>query len=139
MKILIDTNIILDVLLNRQPFVEKSARLFELAEKEKLEAFITSNSVTDIVYILRKAYGMEEIRNYLLIMFSFIKILNVAANDVVSALKMDVKDFEDAIIMQCAKQNGMDIIVSRNKKDFAGSPVKCLTVDEWYDEYCSNY
>ena len=76
MKVLIDTNIILDVLLNRRPFVEKSVKVFEAAEKRKVEAFVTSNSVTDIVYILRKAYSMEEIRANLLIMFGFIKILN---------------------------------------------------------------
>lgn len=131
MKILIDTNIILDVLLNRKPFVNKSVRIFEYAEKGRVEGFITSNSVTDIVYILRKAYSMEEIRKNLLVMFGFIKILNVAAIDIMNALKMDVPDFEDAIIMQCAKQANLDLIVTRNKKDFIDSPVKCLTVDEW--------
>jgi hypothetical protein len=74
---------------------------------------------------------MEEIRKNLLTMFLFIKILNVGANDIMDALKMDVTDFEDAIIMQCAKHANMDLIVTRNKKDFTNSPVKCLTVDEW--------
>jgi predicted nucleic acid-binding protein len=131
MKILIDTNIILDVLLGREPFVEKSVRVFEYAEKGRVEAFITSNSVADIVYILRKAYSIEAIRDKLLIMFGFIKIISVTANDIINALKMDVPDFEDAIIMQCAKQSNLDLILTRHKKDFKESPVRCLTVEEW--------
>lgn len=131
MKVLIDTNIILDVLLNRRPFVEKSVKVFEAAEKRKVEAFVTSNSVTDIVYILRKAYSMEEIRANLLIMFGFIKILNVGANDIINALKTDVTDFEDAVIIQCARQADMSLIITRNIKHFKDSAVKCLTIDEW--------
>lgn len=131
MKILIDTNIILDVLLNRQPFVTFSATVFKHAEKGRIEAFLTSNSVTDIVYLLRKAYSMEEIRKNLLVMFGFIKILSVSSTDIINALRLDVPDFEDAIVMQCAKQAGMDLIITRNKKDFRDSQVKCLTVEEW--------
>jgi predicted nucleic acid-binding protein len=131
MKILIDTNIILDVLLNRQPFVNTSVKIFEHAEKGKIEAFITANAVTDIVYLLRKAYSMDEIKKNLLIMFDFIKIMSVTSSEIINALRQGAPDFEDAVAMQCAKQGGLDLIVTRNKKDFEDSPVKCVTVEEW--------
>ncbi len=133
MKILIDTNIILDVLLNRQPFVTTSEKIFKHAEKGRIEAFVTSNSVTDIVYLLRKAYSMEEIRKNLLVMYRFISILAVTSTEIINALRLDLPDFEDAVAMQCAKQAGLDLIVSRNKKDFKNSPVKCYTVEEWLE------
>ena len=68
MKILIDTNIVLDVLLNRKPFSKHSAEVFKLAEQGCIKAYLTSNSVTDIVYILRKTYN-KDIKKNLLIMF----------------------------------------------------------------------
>lgn len=131
MKVLIDTNIVLDVLLNRMPFVDKSRRIFEAAESGMIEAYLTSNSVTDIVYILRKAYRLEEIRTSLLTMFGFIRILNVGASDILNALKSNIPDFEDAVIMQCARHADMDFIVSRNKADFINTSVPCLSVEEW--------
>ena len=56
MKVLIDTNLVLDLLLNRKPFVAKAVKVFEQAEKGSIEAYLTANAVTDIIYILRKAY-----------------------------------------------------------------------------------
>ncbi len=62
MKVLIDINIVLDVLLNRKPFVEDAVKTFRQAEKGQIEAHITASSVTDLVYILRKAYSLSEIK-----------------------------------------------------------------------------
>lgn len=131
MKILIDTNIVLDVLLYRKPFSDSSAVLFKLAEQGRIEAFLTSNSVTDIVYILRKTYKIETIKENLLIMFGFIKILNVSSSDVINAFEMKATDFEDAVIMQCANRVNADYIITRNMGDFKKSPVKSITAEEF--------
>jgi hypothetical protein len=131
MKVLVDTNIILDVLLNRKPFSVSSAALFKLAEQGRIEAFLTSNSVTDIVYILRKTYKIETIKENLLIMFGFIKILNVSSSDIINAFEIKTTDFEDAVIMQCANRINADYIITRNMDDFIKSPVKSLTAEEF--------
>ena len=131
MKILIDTNIVLDVLLNRKPFSTHSAVLFKLAEQGRIEAFLNSNSVTDIVYILRKTYKKEEIKENLLIMFGFIKILNVSASDILNAFEINTGDFEDAAIIQCAKRIKADYIITRNTDDFKASPVNNMTAEEF--------
>lgn len=130
MKILIDTNIVLDVLMNRKPFSKHSSEIFKHAEQGHIEAFLTSNSVTDIVYILRKTYDKEIIKNNLLIMFRFIKILNVSSSDILNAFNINASDFEDAVIMQCANRIKADYIVTRNPDDFKMSLVKHKTAEE---------
>ena len=136
MKVLIDTNLVLDLLLNRKPFVSKAVKVFEQAETGHIEAYITANSVTDIVYILRKAYSGDQIREHLQNMFGFIKIMSVTASNVFSAFKLGMPDYEDALLVQCAKAGGVDFIVTRNKKDFQGCPVECLSLEEWVERFC---
>lgn len=131
MRILIDTNVVLDVLLNRKPFCSHSASIFKLAEKGCIEAFLTSNSVTDIVYILRKTYNKETIKENLLTMFGFIKILNVSASDILNAFEINAGDFEDAVIIQCAIRIKADLIVTRNPDDFKYSPIGYKTPEKF--------
>lgn len=131
MKVLIDTNIVLDVLLNRKPFVEDAVKAFRQAEKGQLEAYITASSVTDLVYILRKAYSLNEIKTHLKEMFQFIKIARINPSMLAAALDKDAPDFEDAVIMECARQNGVEMIITRNKSDFKNSDAPCLSLEEW--------
>jgi len=86
MKVLIDTNIVLDVLLNRKPFVENAVKVFKQAEKGQIEAHITASSVTDLVCILRKAYSLNEIKTHLKEMFQFIKIVGINSSIITGAL-----------------------------------------------------
>lgn len=131
MRVVIDTNVVLDLLLDRKPFSESATKLFEEAEKGNITAHLTSNSVTDIVYLIRKAYDMESIKKVLLNMFSFIKVLNVSSSDIINAFSFDTKDYEDAVVMQCAKRIKADYIVTRNARDFKGSKVKIIGADEF--------
>ena len=131
MKVLIDTNIVLDVLLNRKPFVEDAIKPFQQAEKGQIEAYITASSVTDLVYILRKAYSLTEIKTHLKEMFQFIKIVGINPSMITGALDQDGPDFEDAVMMECARQSGMEIIITRNKPDFTKSAVPCISLEEW--------
>jgi len=131
MKVLIDTNIVLDVLLNRKPFVEDAVKAFKHAEKGEIEASITANSVTDLVYILRKTYKLNEIKTHLKEMLQFIKIAGINPSMINSALDKDAQDFEDAVMMECARQNGMELIITRNKADFKNSDVPCISLEDW--------
>lgn len=133
MKVLIDTNIALDVLLNRKPFVEDAAKAFRQAEKGQIEAYITANSVTDLVYILREAYSLNEIKTHLKEMFRFIKIAGINPSMITGALDKDAPDFEDAVMMECARQSGMEMIITRNKTEFKNSDVPCISLEEWVE------
>ncbi len=131
MKVLIDTNIVLDVLLNRKPFVEDAIKAFKQAEKGEIEAYITANSVTDLVYILRKTYKLNKIKTHLKEMLQFIKIAGINPSMINSALDKDAQDFEDAVMMECARQSGMGLIITRNKADFKNSDVPCISLEDW--------
>ncbi len=116
-------------------FVAKAVKVFEQAEKVSIEAYLTANAVTDIIYILRKAYSGDQIREHLQSMFGFIKIMGVTASDIFGAFKIDMPDYEDVLLVQCAKTGGIKFIVTRNKKDFQDCPVECLSVEEWVERF----
>jgi predicted nucleic acid-binding protein len=120
-KILIDTNIVLDLILEREPFVEDAIALFEQIEQGKLEGHIAATTITNIFYIIRKAEGREVALaavNRLLIGLQFCV---VDRQTVGMALSLDLKDFEDSIQLACATLNQLDGIVTRDRKDFIGS------------------
>jgi predicted nucleic acid-binding protein len=120
-KILIDTNIVLDLILEREPFVEDAIALFEQIEQGKLEGHIAATTITNIFYIIRKTEGLEVALaavNRLLIGLQFCV---VDRQTVGMALSLGLKDFEDSIQLACATLNQLDGIVTRDRKDFIGS------------------
>jgi len=122
-KVLIDTNVVLDLLLEREPFFESTIILFEQIERGKLSGYIAATTITNIFYIIRKIKGREVALaaiNRLLIGFQFGA---VDRQTVETALSLGLKDFEDSIQLACATINQLDAIISRDSKDFMGSPL----------------
>jgi predicted nucleic acid-binding protein len=120
-KILIDTNVVLDLLLEREPFVETAIALFDQIEQGKLEGAIAATTITNIFYIIRKTEGREvalDAINRLLIGLQFCA---VDRQTVETALSLDLKDFEDGIQLACANLSQFDAIVTRDRQDFIGS------------------
>ena len=131
MKIMIDTNIILDVLLEREPFYEYSKAILELCEKRKIYGFISASSATDIFYLVRKALNStEKAYDALGEILNIVKILTVTNDDVNKAFLQKAKDFEDCLLATCAKSNKCDGIVKRNTKDFSEFGITLYTPDE---------
>ena len=119
MKCMIDTNIILDVLTEREPFYADSKAVLSLCEEKKLQGFISASTATDIFYLIRKALGStEEAYKALGHILNIVKVLTVTNDDVNTAFLQKAKDFEDCLLATCAKSNKCDGIVTRNKKDF---------------------
>ena len=130
MKILFDTNVILDVMLLRDPFYKAAALLLSEVEREKVEGFVCSTTVTTIHYLVEKAKGRKaalfQIRNLLKIF----QISQVDKSCLVSALSSNIKDFEDAVLNESAYRERVDGIVTRNIKDFGGSKLTIYNPDE---------
>ena len=125
MKLLIDTNIILDFLLEREPFYDNSKEILKLCALKKFQGFITASSVTDIFYIVHKALkNTDETYKILTPILNIFEILNVTSNDVKKAFAVKAKDFEDCLMAECAKSNKLTGIVTRNYKDFQDFNVK---------------
>jgi predicted nucleic acid-binding protein len=127
-KVLIDTNIIVDIATKREPFFENSSKVFELAGEEKIVAYVSASAVTDIFYILQKTNGKTNTIQFLKELFEYIDILCVDKSTIINALNSDWNDFEDAVQGTVATENLLDIIITRNVKDFAKlDGVKALT------------
>ena len=133
MKVLIDTNIILDVLCNRSEFVENSAKIFKLCEVKKIDGYISALSIPNIVYIMRKELDSEKIKDVLATLSLIFTIADLKADDIKKAALMNFKDYEDALQSACAARMKMNFIVTRNIKDFANSKITAITPSELID------
>jgi predicted nucleic acid-binding protein len=116
--VLIDLNIILDVLQNRTPFYDASARLLAAVETGVLEGFIAAHSITTLFYIIEKSKSSAEARANITSLLQFLKIAPVDENTINQALNLDYKDFEDAVQMISALQCNAAYLITRNINDY---------------------
>ncbi|MCD8350657.1 MAG: PIN domain-containing protein [Planctomycetaceae bacterium] len=127
MNVIIDTNVILDVLADRHPFVGASTDALLLAEKKGCTLAITANTVTDLYFLLRKQLGsVERTKAILLGAVQRIAVLDTTRELCLLAFDSPVSDFEDAVLVESAIRWGADCIVTRNTSDFAGSPIEAI-------------
>lgn len=133
MKVLIDTNVILDVLCNRKDFVEDSAKIFKLCEVKQITGYVSALSVANIVYVMRKELDTERIKQILDALSLIFQITDLKAEDLECACKLDFKDFEDAIQSAQATRLKVDYIITRNIKDYVKSKVMAIKPSELLD------
>lgn len=130
MKVLIDTNVILDVLCNRSEFVENSSRVWKYCELNQIEGYISALSVPNIVYILRKELTPQKTQQLIQQILMIFEVIDLKSSDLKNAAAMLSSDFEDAIQMCCANRIKADYIVTRNIRDFKESKVPALKPSE---------
>ena len=133
MKVLIDTNIILDVLCKRPDFYEDSAKIFKLCEVKKISGVISALSIPNIMYILRKELDADKTREILDSLMLIFSVADLKADDLKKAADMRFKDYEDAIQSACATRIKANYIVTRNIKDFSESKVTAIKPAELLD------
>lgn len=125
-RVLFDTNVVLDVLLARQPYVDASAAAWAAVETGTLEGMLAAHAVTTIHYLVRKEMGNAKGKR---IVTAILRVFGVAAVDgavIEEALQMAFSDFEDAVTAAAARLSRCECIVTRDPKGFRGSPVRCL-------------
>jgi predicted nucleic acid-binding protein len=130
MKVLFDTNIVIDILKRREPFYENSNRVLMLIINEKIEGIIGTSAITDIYYLTKKQYA--DTKTAVDIIFDILEIIkpvDTLTSDVFSAAKLGFDDFEDAVVASIAMREKADYIITRNTKDFSKSPVPVITPD----------
>ena len=131
MKILVDTNIIIDALTSREPFREDAEQIFLLAANQIEDMYITASSATDIYYLVRKyLHSTEQAKSVMSKLYELFHILDVTASDCKEALLTEMSDYEDAVISCCATHNHIDYIVTRNIKDYEKSKVQAILPDQ---------
>ena len=126
-RILLDTNVVLDVLLDRQPYAEASAAAWAAVETGISEGMLAAHAVTTIHYLIRKEMGNFKAKR---IVSAILRVFRIAAVDSVviqEAMQLPLTDFEDAVTAAAARLAGCEFIVTRDPKGFRGSPVRSLT------------
>ncbi|MBR4005430.1 MAG: PIN domain-containing protein [Treponema sp.] len=127
MKVLVDTNVIIDIINKREEFVDASFGAVQSAFKG-CTTCVSTTTVTDTLYITRKTYPNSESQKKLLSdFFSKFKILPVSKKEIKQAFNSPMNDFEDAVQAFSAKRAGVKVIITRNVKDYVFSPVPVIT------------
>ena len=127
MKILVDTNVIIDALTSKEPWSEDAEKIFIMAANCIVDMYITASSATDIYYLVRKhLHNTEMAKQIMGKLYSLAGILEVTGNDCLEALASPISDYEDAVVEKVASRNDMDYIVTRNIKDYQASNTKTV-------------
>jgi predicted nucleic acid-binding protein len=131
-KIFIDTNILIDLLADRQPFSKFAIEIFSKAEQKQIELYTSSHSIATTHYLLKKYMEEKTLRKILLDLISYLKVISIDENLIKKSLKSKLPDFEDAIQMHCAYNiQDMFCIITRNLKDFKDSSIPVFSSEEF--------
>ena len=130
MRVLIDTNVVLDFVLNRMPFADSAATLFQHIERQTFSAAVSASAITDIFYLLEKEKmdAITFLKDFLLA----VDVLGVDKAIIMCALYSGWTDFEDAVQAQVAIENNIDAVITRNTKDYSKlKEIQVLTPTEF--------
>ena len=132
MKILVDTNVIIDALTAREPWNASAEKIFIMAANQSIDMYITASSATDIYYLVRKhLHDTEAAKQIMGKLYSLMGILDVTGADCVEALASSITDYEDAVVEKVASRKDVDYIVTRNIKDYQSGITKVILPDEF--------
>lgn len=134
MKILIDTNVIVDVALERHPFYSESLQVLSFVYHQEIEGYISASTFSDIYYIIRKEKGRDSALNFLRGIATFCRVATVDTAAINMALGTNFRDFEDAIQYSTAIVNQLDAIVTRNPQDFPVAIPRIMTPEQLIQE-----
>ena len=126
MKVLIDVNVVLDVLLDRRPHYAASAAVWSAIEGGAVEGLLSAHAVATIYHLIRKEQGATKARHTLSAILRVFGVAMVDERVILSALEMQSPDFEDSVTAAAAELAECDFIVTRDPKRFRGSPVQAL-------------
>lgn len=132
MKILVDTNVIIDALTSREPWNKSAEKIFIMAANHSMDMYITASSATDIYYLVRKYLHNTELAKQIMgKLYSLTGILEVTGVDCVDALASPISDYEDAVVERVAIRADVDYIITRNIKDYQHGSVKIILPDDF--------
>ncbi len=135
MNVLIDTNVLLDIMLEREPFVKPAEQVFETAKYTTIELFMSATTVTDVYYIARKEKGHEQTLVLIEDLLQCVEVISVDKAVILHALHAGLPDFEDAVQEGAAKQAHISMIVTRNGSDFTQSDLDVYPPEAFVARY----
>ena len=132
-SILVDTNIVLDLLAKREEFIVEAQQLFTLSDKNEIALYVSSLTFANTYYILSQKMKLNEARKILRKFKVLVEVLPMDDKIIDLSLESDFKDFEDAIQYHTAIENEINIIITRNLKDFKTSRIPVLTAKNYIE------
>jgi len=130
-KVFIDTDVILDFMIAREPFAMDAARIFSLSERKQISICTTGLVFSNAYYVLRKLGSHQKVMEKLSQLAKLIDIITLSKASVLQALDSKFGDFEDALQHYAALSENVKTIVTRNVKDFKNSELAVLTPDQY--------
>ena len=134
-KVFIDADIILDLLLDREPYSRSSLKLFTAIEEREVIAFTTPVILANIYYISAKMIDRKSALEYVRKLLTLLKVTAVDEKIMLLAANSDFKDFEDSIQYYAAKNEAVDFLITRNKMDYKIADLTVCTPDEYLSVY----
>ena len=132
MKILVDTNVLVDYIVCRKPYSDDAENIMLLCKNNQVKGCIAAHTVMNLFYILRKEMSVEERKHLLLYISEFMEISGIDRYKIKNALSNNsFKDVEDCLQLECAKDFSADYIVTRNIKDFLKSDIPAILPDDF--------
>ena len=135
-SLFLDTNIVIDLLAKREPFYKSAAQLFSLADKMQLQLSVSALTFANTNYILLREKKPDEAKLILRKLKLIVKVISL--DDKIIGLSLndsDFKDYEDALQYYSALENGNDMIITRNLKDFQKSKIPALTAEQFLQRF----
>jgi predicted nucleic acid-binding protein len=133
-KVLIDTNIIVDVALDRDPFFTDSEQVLRFVEQQQIQGYVSASTFSDLYYIIRKVKGHSWTLQFLQRMVTLCQVATVKDTTINMALTVNFRDFEDAIQYSAGVLNHLDAIITRNKSDFTVTTPRIMTPEDLIEE-----
>jgi predicted nucleic-acid-binding protein len=125
-QVLFDSDVLIDVLAQRQPFVTASAQALDRVTQPEVQGFVSGHAVTNIFYILRRQVGSKTARELVSRLLQHLQVASVTDEVIRAALQSSITDFEDAVTSEVANVAGVEVIVTRNTPDFATSAIPAV-------------
>lgn len=123
MKVLFDTNVLIDFLLDRAPFADAATDLLSRVDRGQIKGMACATSITTIFYLVQKALGKSEARRHIATLLSILDVAPVSRTTLERAADSAVTDYEDAVVIEAGRQANATCIVTRDERDFAKSPI----------------
>lgn len=131
MRVLVDTNVVLDVLQGRPEFVNDATLIFDLVERGVITGLLCATTITTLAYLAGKTVGKQAAAKQIRQLLALFEVAPVTRAVLDAALASKTSDFEDAVLAEAALQAGAQAIITRNLRDFAHSPVRAHTPAQW--------
>ncbi|MDE2805429.1 MAG: PIN domain-containing protein [Gemmatimonadota bacterium] len=128
--ILIDTDVLIDVALDRQPFADSASELLDRLQTGPKRAFVAWHTLSNFYYLVTPSHGGSGARDFIAELIRFVAVAECGTDAIAYAVRLDMADFEDAMQVAAARACGAGFVVTRNAKDFRRSPIPAITPSE---------